>query len=447
MSSFFKNITFTFSSRFLSAIFTSLSTILIARAFGPAGKGIFTMVAFFPSLALNFGHLGLGNANTYLISQDKEKSKKSFYNSFWYGLIIGWLFIAVFALIYRFSPTQLVGKGQIGSWAFYLSLFAIPFILWENFYQGIFVGKQEFKFFNLVILFSKILLFLGLIFLIYFFKVDLSNIKIAIFYYVLLISFPAIIYSLYFFFQYGFPFEFDKEIFQKAINFGIRSYLACLLSFLILRSDIYILNYFRGLEEVGWYSLAVGFCDGILLLISSITLVLFPKITENQEQGLETTLKISRITSLILFVIILFSYLFGKPIILILFGKQFINSILPLYILLPAIYFWAIINFLSQFFASKGFPWTSVLIWLPGLIINVILNIIFIPRYGIIAAALTSLIGYFLTFILHYLYLQKYSKTFLSTILITNKQEIRNLIGKVLNLMTFKFYGKKIISS
>jgi len=437
MPSFFKNITFTFSSRFLAAIFTSLSTILISRAFGPVGKGIFTMVAFFPALALNFGHLGLGNANTYLISQDKEKTRKSFYNSFWYGLIIGWFFMVVLALIYRFSPTSLVGKGQIGSWAFYLSLFAIPFVLWENFYQGIFVGRQEFKFFNLIILFSKILLFIGLVFLIYFYNINLSNIKIAIIYYVLLMSLPAIIYSLYFVFQYGFPFEFDKEILRKTISFGIRSYLACLLAFLVLRSDIYFLNYFRGLEEVGWYSLAVGFCDGILLLISSITLVLFPKITENQEQGLETTLKVSRITSLALFVIIIFSYLFGKPIILLLFGEQFLNSILPLYILLPAIYFWAITNFLSQFFASKGFPWTSVLIWLPGLIINVILNIIFIPRYGIIAAALTSLLGYGLTFILHYFYLQKLKKTSIFEIIIPPKKEISKYLIKP---MTFRNY-------
>jgi len=430
MSSFFKNITLTFSSRFLAAIFTSLSTILISRAFGPVGKGIFTMVAFFPALALNFGHLGLGNANTYLISQDKEKTRKSFYNSFWYGLIIGWFFMVVLALIYRFSPTSLVGKGQIGSWAFYLSLFAIPFVLWENFYQGIFVGRQEFKFFNLIILFSKILLFIGLVFLIYFYNINLSNIKIAIIYYVLLMSLPAIIYSLYFVFQYGFPFEFDKEILRKTISFGIRSYLACLLAFLVLRSDIYFLNYFRGLEEVGWYSLAVGFCDGILLLISSITLVLFPKITENQEQGLETTLKVSRITSLALFVIIIFSYLFGKPIILLLFGEQFLNSILPLFILLPAIYFWAITSFLTQFFASKGFPWISVLIWLPGLIINVILNIIFIPRYGIIAAALTSLLGYGLTFILHYIYLQRYAKVSFSEMSIPKIKEILNHLKK-----------------
>jgi len=422
-STFLRNIALTFSSRFLTVIFTFLSTILIARAFGPVGKGIFTMVAFFPALALQFGHLGLGNANTYLIAQDKEKTKKAFYNSFWCGLIIGWLFIIVFSLIYHYSPTSILGKGNIGNWAYYLSLFAIPFILWENFYQGIFVGKQEFKFFNLVALISKILLFSGLAFLVYFLKVDLANIKLAIIYYIILISLPAIIYSFYFFFQYSFPFEFDKEVFKKAINFGIRSYLACLFAFLVLRSDIYILNYFRVLQEVGWYSLAVGFCDGILLITSSIALVLFPKITENQEQGLETTLKVTRLSSLMLIILLFFAFLFGKYVILLLFGKEFLNSILPFYILLPAIYFWGINSFLDQFFASKGYPWKTVLLWIPGLLINIILNIIYIPQYGLIAAAFTSLLAYFVTFILHYLFLFKYKKVSLTTLTIPYYQE------------------------
>jgi len=424
MSSFTKNIALTFSSRFLAAIFTSLSTILISRAFGPLGKGIFTMVAFFPTLALQFGHLGLGNANTYLISQDKEKTRKSFYNSFWYGLIIGWLFIVIFSLIYRYSPTSILGKGNIGNWAFYLSLLAIPFILWENFYQGIFVGRQEFKFFNLISLLSKILLFFGLVVLIFYFKVGLENLKYAIIYYVILMTLPAVIYSIYFLAQFGFPFEFDKSIFKKAIDFGLRSYVSCLLAFLVLRSDIYLLNYFKGFEDVGYYSIAVGFCDGILLIISSITLVLFPKITENQSEGLNTTLKVSRLSSLMLILIIIFSFIFGKTIILLLFGYQFLKSLIPFYILLPALYFWAINNFLAQFFASKGYPWKSVFLWFPGLLLNIILNIIYIPQYGIIATALTSLLAYFVTFILHYLYLQRFSKVSFLKILVPLKSEI-----------------------
>jgi len=425
MSSFTKNIAITFSSRFFAAIFAALATIIIARAFGPVGKGIFTMVAFFPSLALNLGHLGLGNANTYLIAQDKERTKKSFYNSFWGGLIIGWFFIIIFTLIYRFYPHEILGKGDIGTRYFLFSLITIPFILWENFYQGIFVGRQEFKFFNLISLFSKILLFVGLLILALVLKPDM---RYSVFYYLFLMVVPAIIYSIYFLIHYGFPFEFDKQIFFKTVNFGIRAYLACLLAYLVLRSDIYLVNLFRGLKEVGLYSVAVGFADAILLIVSSTALVLFPKITENQEQSLDTTFKVSRVISFIIGTIVIISFIFARWLIPLLFGINFVASLPAFYILLPAIYFWSITSFLTQFFASKGYPWIAVFIWLPGLVINIILNIVYIPKYGIIAAAFTSLIGYFLTFVLHYIYLQKYSKTFLSMILIPKKQEIKNLI-------------------
>ncbi len=438
MSTFVKNIAITFSSRFLAAVFAGLSTIVVARAFGPVGKGIFTMVAFFPSLALNFGHLGLGNANTYLIAQDKRKTQNAFYNSFWYGLILGWFFIVVFSLVYRFSPSILLGKGDMGSWAFYLSLSVIPFILWESFYQGIFVGRQEFKFFNLISLFSKVLLLLGLIGLVFLWKVNLNNLKIAIIYYVVLMAFPAIVYTIYFVSRYGFPFKFDKMIFGQAINFGIRSYIACLLSFLVLRSDIYLINYFRGLKEVGLYSLAVGFGDGILLLASSIALVLFPKITENREKSLEMTLKVTRMTSFILGIILFMSFILARWFIPMVFGTKFEASLPAFYILLPAIYFWSINNFLTQFFASKGYPWFAVWIWLPGLLLNIILNIIFIPKYGIVAAAWTSLWAYLLTFILHFICIKFYRRVRLSQIFVPHKLEVRELIEKLKGLSLIK---------
>ena len=422
MPSFTKNIVITFSSRFLSAVFTLLSTIIIARGFGPIGKGIFTMVAFMPALALNMGHLGLGNANTYLISKDKTKSKNAFSNSFWLGLYLGLFFIIIFASLYRFYPQLLMGKGDFGNRFFILSLFTIPFILWENLFQGIFVGKQEFKFFNIVALLDKFLLFIGLVILIFFFKLD---IKWLIYYYVILMILPSIFYGIKFLIKEGLPNVFDGLLLKQAINFGIRSYIACLLAYLVLRSDIYLLNLFRGLKEVGLYSISTNFADAILLIVSSTSLVLFPKITENQEQSLDTTFKVSRVISLIIGTIVIISFIFARWLIPLLFGINFTASLPAFYILLPAIYFWSITSVLLQYFASKGLPWLTILIWVPGFLINIILNILFIPRYGFIAAALTSLLAYFLTFVLYYLYLQKIQKTQLKQLLITNITELK----------------------
>jgi len=243
---------------------------------------------------------------------------------------------------------------------------------------------------------------------------------------------PATIYNLYLLFHYGRPNNFDKSIFKQAINFGFRSYSACILAYLVLRSDIYFVNLYRGFQEVGFYSIATNFVDAILLIVSSTTLVLFPRITGNQEQSFDITLKVSRAISFIIGSIIIFSFIFGKWFIPLIFGAAYKASLPAFYVLLPAIYFWAITSILLQFFASRNLPWIVVFIWLPSFIINIILNIIYIPRYGIVAAALTSLLAYSLTFVLYYLYLQRIQKTRLRQLLITNISEIKLVINKLI---------------
>jgi O-antigen/teichoic acid export membrane protein len=89
---------------------------------------------------------------------------------------------------------------------------------------------------------------------------------------------------------------------------------------------------------------------------------------------------------------------------------------------------------ISQFFASKGFPWNAVLIWLPGLIINIVLNLIYIPRFGIIAAALSSLFVYFLTFVFYFILLQSYQHIKIKEILIPSRQELILLKNKYLRI-------------
>ncbi len=253
----------------------------------------------------------------------------------------------------------------------------------------------------------------------------------SVIYYLFLMIFPATLYTFYFFKHYGFPFKVNKELFLDSINYGIRSYLACLLAFLILRSDIYLINLFRGLEETGLYSLPVSFCDAILLIVSSTGLVLFPKITENQGIGLETTLKVSRVVTFITSIVIISGLIFGGWFIPFIFGENFRASVPVFYILLFAVYFWSVNSLLSQFFASKGYPWAMVWIWLPGVILNILLNIIFIPLHGIIAAAISSLVAYLLIFLLHFMYLQEYNKVSLWQIFILTKQEILNLKHKI----------------
>jgi len=76
-------------------------------------------------------------------------------------------------------------------------------------------------------------------------------------------------------------FNINISYFKKAINFGMRSYLACFLCYLVLRSDLYMLSIMKGVKEVGLYSVATNFIDAMLLLSASASAVIFPLISKD----------------------------------------------------------------------------------------------------------------------------------------------------------------------
>ena len=62
--------------------------------------------------------------------------------------------------------------------------------------------------------------------------------------------------------------------------------------------------------------------------------------------------------------------------------------------LLPGVLLLTIFKVINMDLAGKGKPWVSLKAMIPALIINVILNVIFIPKYGATGAALASTISY-----------------------------------------------------
>ena len=111
------------------------------------------------------------------------------------------------------------------------------------------------------------------------------------------------------------------------------------MTYLILRSDIYLVNYFLEVKDVGLYSVAVNFSDTLLLIANAVAVVLFPQIIGNLDIGLRTMLKAARLVSLSTFLAAIVSYVFARPVINTLFGVKFYESLPSLYILIPASFF------------------------------------------------------------------------------------------------------------
>ncbi|WP_242846036.1 polysaccharide biosynthesis C-terminal domain-containing protein [Clostridium novyi] len=103
--------------------------------------------------------------------------------------------------------------------------------------------------------------------------------------------------------------------------------------------------------------------------------------------------------------------LLSKEIILLVFGEQFIKARIPFIILLLYI----LVLFMRETYGYGLNAWNREGKYLKSVIIssiaNLILNLIFIPKYGIIAASITTLVSELLNFFI----MRKYALEVVST--------------------------------
>jgi O-antigen/teichoic acid export membrane protein len=110
--------------------------------------------------------------------------------------------------------------------------------------------------------------------------------------------------------------------------------------------------------------------------------------------------RILRPTAVLILLLALLLAVLGHWGIVLLFGRAYEGAYPALLLLLPGLVCLSLQSLLGQYFAARGFPLFVSLYWLLGFATNLILNLVFVPRFGLLAAATTSSIGYALVFLL-----------------------------------------------
>jgi O-antigen/teichoic acid export membrane protein len=299
----------------------------------------------------------------------------------------------------------------------------LPFSLISKYFTGILLGKFKIKEFNLIGLFTSLFNLVGVIFLLIFFnKGILSLILLSV-----LISISTC--SIYIFLigkLTNYKLSFRPEVFKKTTNFGIKGYFANIFGFLNYRLDMLLVNFFVGVTQVGYYSIAVGIAELMWFIPDSIQTILFPRVASrdsNSKQAEEMTAVLCRNTVFITSALCVGLAIFGRELIRILFGSVYLPSFMPLLILLPGVIATALGKVTASYLAGVGKPIFATYSSLATLIVNIMLNVLLIPKWGIAGAAFATSVAYMLdSSILLYAFL-KTSNIKLSDILIIKSRD------------------------
>ena len=200
------------------------------------------------------------------------------------------------------------------------------------------------------------------------------------------------------------------QLTKKMISFGSITLFSNAVNLINYQADVLLIGYFLSSRELGVYSVSVMFAKIIWILPDSIQKITFPLISEFYAKKMDDPIKIvvdrcMKYSSIFLVLSSMFFVFFGKQIITLIFGAEFEQAYMPLNILLVGTVLFGITKSVGSIFASVGKPNLVYRIPLVSAIINVILNLILIPIYGINGAAIATTVSFLVSMVLMFYFM------------------------------------------
>jgi O-antigen/teichoic acid export membrane protein len=380
----------TFGGKAATLLLGLATAVVIARELGPAGQGLFAVAYSLTLMLVQFGGLGLTTANPYFVARDPTAIPRVVANSISFAAGLGLLLIALGVAIKAVFPDAVEGLG----WTpLLVTLVGVPAGLAALFLQSVLLGGGRMVAYNAIEVGQAALTLTALVVGLLAFDLRITGVLA-----VLTVSryAAAAAYLLALGTRLRLP---DRALARRMLAYGSRIYVALLVSFLVIRLDLLLVNGYLGATEAGLYSVAATLADGMFVLPMVVGLNLFPRVARSGEH--RETAEVFRSVAVLYGLLCLVTIPLAEPAIRLFFGADFVGATDLYYWLLPGIFSLGMLTILSQHFAGRGFPPQAMAIWFVGLALNIAINLAFLPGRGAWVASLASSIAYTVLLALH----------------------------------------------
>jgi len=392
----------------LSQIITSAAGmilfIFIARFLGDVEFGKFSFAQSFTGILVIFADVGLSSFTIREVARDRELASKYLGNVALIKLLLSGITFTLIILIINLMDYP---KDT----TFIVYLFGISTILnsFSMFFRSIFKAFERMEYeAYLNITRSAIKTSTGLLLIFYgyglievvyvFVFAEIINLFLSLFVTVKRFAKPTV--------------EIDFKLWRHLISGALPFCMTLVVGMLYLRIDVVMLSVMKGDAAVGWYNAACTIVYGLVFIPNILSSAVFPVMsrlftssTDALKVMIEKFAKYSFITALPILIILI---VLADEFITIIYGNEFINSIITLQIL--SVY-------LSMRFVNHatGFTLSSTnkehLRAFSAAIAagsNIILNLFLIPKYSYVGAAVATVLTEVVLFSFYYYFTAKH---------------------------------------
>jgi O-antigen/teichoic acid export membrane protein len=422
---YIKNSLITFLSKIGVLVLLVGINAIIGRALGPRGKGLVSLLSLVGGFVAALTTFGFEYANVYFLG--KDRSLRSFILAQNLVLTASVTLILLPLLIYlgKWLAPYVLRALPLRFW--FYAILTVPFLMIVRLSLTYFQGLEDFISFNLleILRFFCYLLLAVLILVLLKRRHDKGAVELV----VSQAIFGSLVGISLILRRRELPGRVDRGLVKRSFSLGIRAHIGQVLQFFNYRLDLFLVNFFRDVSDVGLYAASVGIGELLWHLPVALSLTLFPRTASLKvEESGRFSAKVLRVSFVIILVGGIFLILLGGFLLELIYGGRFRNAYPALVLLIPGIISFSMAKIAIGYLHGRGKPLYGTYLTLFSLIFTVIFDILLIPPMGIEGAALASSIVYTMGGILAVTWFKRESGLSIRDILVINGDDVSTLI-------------------
>ncbi len=367
-----------------------LRNVLLARILGPSERGLFALLSTLPDLISAATSGGLNSAVGYQAAKQRDMGLLLTQVLVYGCLLAAVLTLACVWLVRQFGA-DLEVTVQLGLLA-WLLLLAVPMTVLKS---GLLTlhnasgGVGAFNALRLSESLAPLLLFVGL-----FWMWHEHALEAALISWLAGIGLVLLLGLWWLRREHGLGLKWDRSGQRELLSYSAKSHPDLLFQQLILRSDYLFIGAMLGSTALGHYAMASAAAELLLIVPEAVTTPLMKRLLQ-QDEGMDRLTPLAlRLTATVMLGACLGMALIGEWLIVTLFGAAYQPAYPALLALLPGLLGLCYASILRLDLLGKNRPGTVSLMMGAGAALNLLLNVLMIPAWGIVGAALASSIAY-----------------------------------------------------
>ncbi len=386
----------------VSKVLVFFSVVYLAKVLGAEGYGTVDFIIAILSYFLLFVNAGFDTFGAREIARNHVEAKRYVSNIVMIRLIIALICYFILSGIIVCLPKTLEFKKIFFLYGFTLFSFAINL-------KWVFIGLEKTKAVAISLILYQTLFVTSIVLLIN----DRSNLIHIPIIHLSAEIFVALFLIAVFVKKYGlFLPKIDIPFWMSILRQSLPLCITMVVGMINYNFDIIMIGFIKNEESVGWYSAAYKVVLLFLAVCASYFSVILPSVSRYYNRaldGLRERIGISiRFTSAIGVPIAFGGAILAYPIINLIYGTEYSNSVPVLRLLIITVFIIILrINYRVLLIGLNKQTLDLKCVSF-SLVVNVVLNLILIPLYGLIGAAIATVCSELVCFILAYFYVRKY---------------------------------------